>query len=390
VVTRASPGPVAILGAGLSGLSLACALLEENVSDPIVLIDRREAWGRDRTWCTWASETMRFSELASHRWPAWRIVDGDREAVARSPRHPYLHFDSRDVYGEALRRLETASNVELRTGHTVTGLTADPRTGRPVIHANRGEIEATTVYDALGPNSPLLRGQPRGEIELVQSFLGWDVEVEKPIFDPGMATLMDFRSDSHHGLRFLYVLPFSSTRALIEDTSIGRAGATAAERRALLEEELAARSGGAGWQVHHEERGVIPMSTRSFKLHRGAHVHAVGAAAGSIRPSSGYAFSRIQRHCSLVARAHARAQPFPTRVTPARVSALDAIFLRALDTDPQRFPEVFLRLAGRVPGDVFARFMTDLSTPAEDARVIAALPKAPFLAALARSVRARR
>jgi lycopene beta-cyclase len=43
-----------------------------------------------------------------------------------------------------------------------------------------------------------------------------------------------------------------------------------------------------------------------------------------------------------------------------------------------------------VPGDVFARFMTDLSTPAEDARVIAALPKAPFLAALARSVRARR
>lgn len=127
------------------------------------------------------------------------------------------------------------------------------------------------------------------------------------------------------------------------------------------------------------------MTTRRFPLSHGPHVHAVGAAAGAIRPSSGYAFSRIQRHCSQVARAHARSSRFPTRLAPGRRPALDAIFLRALDAEPERFPEVFLRLAAGVPGDVFARFMTDETTLAQDARVIAALPKGLFLSALCRA-----
>lgn len=383
---RRSPLPIVILGAGLSGLSLACALLEENVSDPILLVDRRSTWERDRTWCTWASETTRFSQLANHRWPTWRVAAGGKEALASSSLHPYVHFDSRDIYREALRRLAAAPNVELRPRETVHGVSVAHE--RPVVETSTGAIEASTVFDALGPTSPLLRGQPRGDVELAQSFLGWEVELDAPVFDPHVATLMDFRSDGLDGLRFLYILPFSSTRALIEDTSIGREATAPLERRRILEEELRGRLGVQSWHVIHEERGRLPMTTRPFELHRGPHIHAVGAAAGAIRPSSGYAFSRIQRHCTQVARAFARSGRLPARLAPLRVTKLDAIFLRALDAEPERFPDIFLCLAARVPGDVFARFMTDVSTPAEDAQVIAALPKGPFLSALARSSRA--
>jgi lycopene beta-cyclase len=266
----------------------------------------------------------------------------------------------------------------------------DVSTGRerPVIETSAGTHAASTVFDALGPGSPLLRGQAPGEVELVQSFLGWEVELEAPRFDPQLATLMDFRDDGRRGLRFLYVLPFSPTRALIEDTSIGRATVPPAERRELLEQELRGPLGVARWQVRHEERGRIPMTTAAFALGHGPRVHAVGAAAGAIRPSSGYAFSRIQRHCTQVARAYARGEQIPTRLGARRAAALDAIFLRALDAEPERFGEVFLRLAAGVPGDTFARFMTDDTTASEDARVIAALPKAPFLAALGRMGRA--
>jgi lycopene beta-cyclase len=372
-----------ILGAGLAGLSLACALLEEGVSEPIVLIDRRTRWERDRTWCTWASETTSFAELAGHRWTAWRIAAHGHEAVARSSRHPYLHLDSRDVYEDALDRLARARNVELRSGEAVLEVRGDGES--PSVSTTAGTIEASAIFDALGTASPLLRRQPPGEIELAQSFLGWEVELEAPAFDPGVATLMDFRADDHGGLRFIYVLPFSATRALIEDTSIGVRWPTPAERRRVLETELREHWGARDWRVVHEERGRVMMTNRTFALHHGSHIHAVGTAAGAVRPSSGYAFTRIQRHCSRLARAIAANEPLPTRLGPSRLARLDAIFLAALVAEPERFPEIFLRLGARVSGDVFARFMTDASTPADEALIIGALPKRPFVAAAVRS-----
>jgi len=42
-------------------------------------------------------------------------------------------------------------------------------------------------------------------------------------------------------------------------------------------------------------------------------------------------------------------------------------------------------MAQRVPGDVFARFMSDASSPTDEARIIAALPKRPFMSAALRS-----
>jgi lycopene beta-cyclase len=372
-----------ILGAGLAGLSLACALLEEGESHPIVLIDRRLTWGDDRTWCTWASETTRFAELAGHRWTAWRIAAGGQEAVARSSRHPYLHLSSCDVYEHALDRLKRARNVELRTGETVLAVSGDGEF--PSVQTTAGTIEASAIFDALGPASPLVRAQPPGRFELAQRFLGWEVETETPEFDTGVATLMDFRADDHGGLRFMYVLPFSPTRALIEDTSIGVRGPTPAERRRVLETELRERWGARGWRMIREERGHVMMTTRTYPLHHGRHIHAVGTAAGAVRPSSGYAFTRIQRHCSRLARAVVRNEPLPTRLGPSRLARLDAIFLAALVAEPERFPEIFLRLGARVSGDVFARFMTDASTPADEAQIIGALPKRPFVAAAVRS-----
>jgi len=235
-VVAPRPEPLLILGAGLAGLSMACALLEEGVRAPIVVIDRRTRWDRDRTWCLWQTRPTRFAELASHRWNAWRITAGGRSGVARSRRHPYLHLDSATVYAHALARLAEAPNVELRAGEAVLDVSWDA--GAPQVHTSTGHHAAAAVFDALGPGSPLLRSVPRGSVELAQRFLGWEVELDIPVFDPAVATLMDFRGDAMGGLRFLYVLPFSRTRALVEDTSIGGRAVAPPLRRAALEADL--------------------------------------------------------------------------------------------------------------------------------------------------------
>jgi lycopene beta-cyclase len=360
------------------------------VSLPIVLIDRRRSWERDRTWCTWAVRGTRFTELADQRWHRWRMVAGGREATTGSARHPYLRLDADAVYSAALGRLASAPNVELRSGETVLEIVDGDE--RPVVRTSRETIDAAEVFDARGMGSPGAHDSPgapgpedraRGvPAALAQRFLGWEVETDRPVFDPGVATLMDFTDVVAGDLRFLYVLPYSRTEALLEDTSIGPRALRSSERRTALESALRERWGAREWRVTYEERGHIPMTSRRFPLHPARHVHAVGVAGGAVRPSSGYAFSRIQAHCSRIARALATGTALPDAIAPRRIEVLDAIFLEALRTRPDRFPQIFLQMAQRISGDTFARFMTDSSTLSDEVRIIAALPKRPFLAAV--------
>jgi lycopene beta-cyclase len=373
---------IAILGAGLAGLSLACALLEEGVDVPITLIDRRRAWGSDRTWCTWQTTPMGFTELADAQWSRWTVRAGTASATGHSARYPYIHLDSAAVYRAALTRLRHAPHVELRHPVMVHGL-KERRAGVRVL-TSEGALDAGLVFDALGPHSPLLPSRREPDVALAQTFVGWEVETETAAFDPATATLMDFRPCAD-GLRFLYVLPFSAHRALVEDTSVARGTVPVGARREALRAELAARLGASPYRLIREERGLVPMTLADFPLRRGERTWAVGAAGGAIRPSSGYAFSRTQQHVSAVARAIAQGAPLPERIGAERTRVLDTIFLHALDAEPARFPAIFARMVQSVPGEIFARFMTDVSSPADDARLIAALPKAPFLAAALRS-----
>lgn len=363
--------PIVILGAGLSGLSLAHALCERGSRHPMLLIDRRTSWDRDRTWCTWQTDPLRFADCITHRWQAWRTQVGARGVVTHSRAHPYVHIDAERVYATAVDRITRAANIEIRLGERVLGVEAGEV---PRVHTSAGAIDAALVLDAMGVGSPLGRDPSPAQMTLTQRFVGWEVEVDRPVFDPGAATLMDFRPHAGTGATFMYVLPFSATRALLEHTSIEPDDAPAVDREAALELELRSRWGISDWRVLRRERGRIPMTTFSFPVRRGLGVHTLGTAAGAIRPSSGYAFTRIQREVDSVAAAIVSGEPLPTRAARPRTEMLDRIFLHALAHS--RHPEELFLAAATVDGDAFARFMTDAGSPADEARFVAALPVA--------------
>jgi lycopene beta-cyclase len=374
-----------ILGAGCAGLSLACALLDAGVGEQIVLVDRRTSFDHDRTWCFWStSADLPFASLATHRWPSWRMVGRDgRATYHHSSRHPYLHLPANRLYAAALSRLDGAANVELRLGERVLDVFADDDCAS--VRTSLGTIEGSVAYDAMGGAGPLNRERPQGAIELRQRFLGLEVEVERPVLDPSTVTLMDFRAASGAGdsLRFMYVLPFSPTRALVEDTSLGGGTVGAPERRAAITRYLREVLGAGALQVRREERGTLPMTTHSFPLTRGPRLFAVGAAAGALRPSSGYAFVRMQRHVQGVARAIAAGGPPPSHIGHRRHRLLDSLFLRTLTGDPAGFDRHLLALARGVDAGAFARFMTDTSGLRDEAAVVASLARPDFLRAMA-------
>lgn len=71
----------------------------------------------------------------------------------------------------------------------------------------------------------------------------------------------------------------------------------------------------------------------------------------------------------------------PSAAGSVRQRMLDDQFLHALQAAPASAADWFLALAARVPGDAYARFMSDTSGAIDEARIVGALVRPGFLAA---------
>lgn len=111
-----------------------------------------------------------------------------------------------------------------------------------------------------------------------------------------------------------------------------------------------------------------------------------GTAAGAVRASSGYAFSRIQAASERMAAAWQHTgRPDLSAVHGSRLlDWMDRVFLRVMDRHPERVPEFFLRLFERVPPEALVRFLESEPHPADILQVMRALPIGPFLRAALR------
>merc|ERR1711871_640800 len=57
---------------------------------------------------------------------------------------------------------------------------------------------------------------------LIQHFEGFVVTSKKDVFDEKIVILMDFRCDQSRGIHFIYLLPFSKRKALVESTMFSK------------------------------------------------------------------------------------------------------------------------------------------------------------------------
>ncbi|MEM9071657.1 MAG: lycopene cyclase family protein, partial [Myxococcota bacterium] len=236
-----------IVGAGCAGLSLAVHLVEAGIRQPIQLVDPREGYGSDRTWCSFRVRSHPFDECIAHRWSRWQLRYGG-VVERQSPRHPYVHIPGEAFYAKALEILEGAPNVSLHLGVEGRALT---RVGDKVhLETSAGMLEGTWAFDS----RPVPHASSRG---LVQHFRGFFVRTEEAVFTPDVAMLMDFDVPQDRGLRFAYVLPLREDMALIEDTFFTPSSF------AIGEELLPRVLGDTAYNVMREEGGSIPMTVEA-------------------------------------------------------------------------------------------------------------------------------
>ncbi|WP_165068146.1 lycopene cyclase family protein [Marisediminicola senii] len=384
---------VVILGAGCAGLSTAVALVDEGFAGSMWLIDGRTDFTDDRTWCFWNVDRNPFTDTAIGAMDAWSVRSSGDTVDSAQPSTPYLVLPATTFYQSALDRLGEASAdtdtnpaVHLRLGERVLEQVEEGGVTRLV--TDRGTVRARTVIDARGPRGPQ---RPAASTTLLQRFVGVRIRTGAPVFDPEKCMLMDFDVDQARGMHFMYVVPLSPREALVENVYFADTGPTEAGYRAEIDAYVADRFGLAPGEfvVDGVERGVIPMTDAPQHPATGPRRFDVGSGAGATRPSTGYAFLRIQRSARAIARAVVRDEPYELQLSPKRIRALDAVFLRFLRDHPERGPLVFTRMFTRTPPAPLVRFLCDTSRPRDELRLILALPIHWFLAAAVRTIWSR-
>ncbi len=374
---------VLIAGAGCAGLSLAVHLMDVGATDlEVVLLEPREAHVRDRTWCYWALFDHPFEAAASHTWFRWSVITDEGAVEQGSSSLGYRCLPANGFYDLAFERLRRHSNVRLVRGVSVESFREER--GTVTAHTTDGDIRCRLAFDSRPrERRPVARrAAARGEIDWVQHFVGLEVETANEVFDPSVATLMDFRAGAHDGIRFMYVLPFDGRRALLEDTFFGGEVLPEASYVDAIRGYLVDRLGSGGWREVHRERGVIPMSTLPPRPSPWPRVTDLGVRAGLARPSTGYAFLAVQRQARWIAERVASGgvgRPIPRRRPHSRSTAfLDRVFLAYLEREPGAAPEMFRRMFGGVSPDRMARFLFDGGSLGDRLSVMRELPAGPL------------
>jgi lycopene beta-cyclase len=369
-----------IAGTGCAGLSLAMHMMQQPSlqQKKILLVDKAEKIHNDRTWCFWEKGNGFFENIVYRQWEELQFSSNTFSGTLSIAPYRYKMIRGLDFYRCCLEALKKNPSITFCQGN-VTQLFSNEKTG---IIVDGKEITADYVFSSILPAKPQLQ---KKDVWLLQHFKGWLIETEKPAFDEKKATLMDFRISQKKGTAFCYVLPSSSSEALVEYTlftpSLLQPNEYEAELKTYISDYLKIDN----YTIRETEFGVIPMTNHRFTRQHN-HIINIGTAGGQTKGSSGYTFYFIQQHCqqlveSLVNRGH----PF-VAATPRRFHFYDSVLLQVLDRDYLPGEDIFATMFRKnKPQDVLA-FLNNASSLATELKIISTLPTFPFLKAAMRQI----
>ena len=365
-----------IAGGGLSGLSLAAQLAANGWGDRSVL------WSMTRGY-----EPVRdvLGFLVRGARPA-------RRGGVPNVRTGRVHAGTTSAFS--------------RSVGTATGWSGGPTCARPSARCSTTPPDSGSstgmwsecTRTRTGPASPSTTGRsaaagrstasplpgPATPVDAWLAFAGWEVECARPVFDPATPVLFDFRTTQAGGSRFVYVLPDNTGRACGADRVRAAPGPPAQPGRAAQRARRIPDLRPALRRLPHHPRRVGVFHYAPIRPARNQPGPSDRRLGGS---GQGQYRIRLPAHSkdsaaiaeSLVQYGH----PFSIRRTRRRYQFLDAVLLNVFDRDPPQLELAFAQLFEANPADRVLRFLDEDSSPMDVLRLMASLPTAPYLRALA-------
>ncbi|MFN7035072.1 MAG: lycopene cyclase family protein [Bellilinea sp.] len=370
-----------LAGGGAAGLSLAIRLIQTFPNKKILVLDRAPKRTNDRTWCFWSVHPSPYPNATLRTWEKLAFFGTNFSKIFTLSPYRYYLIRGIDFYRYAYDLLNACPNVRFEYGE-IGGIHEDENFASVYINGLhfQGEWVFSSLYD---PDK--IKTDPKRFHYLKQHFRGWEIQTGAPCFDPQLPTLFDFRTPQKGQMRFMYVLPFSEREALVEYTLFSPSLLTSEEYDQALEDYIREVLKISEYEIKAVENGIIPMSDQPLPRQLGKRILAIGTLGGRVKPSSGYAFYRIQKDSdaiihSLIQNGH----PFDLPQSPARYRLFDSIMLQVMLRHGDEMHRIFTQLFRNNPIQRVFGFLDEDQTFLQDLKILASLPPFPFIKALLR------
>ena len=365
-----------IAGSGCAGLSLLYRLLKTPLlqDKSILVIDQDHKKSNDRTWCFWEKSPGLFESIVHAKWNKLEFLSTEFKKELNLESYTYKMIQGIDFYNFVINYAKKFKNVSF-VQETINSI--DNIDKKAVLKTTKNRYTANYIFNSTNLFNPKINEQN----SLLQHFKGWIIKTEKPVFNPEIGRLMDFRVSQENGATFMYVLPTSTTEALVEYTLFSPKVLVkevyTLELKKYIKEELEIDN----YTLIHQEFGVIPMSLAKFEQNPKLNVINIGTSGGYTKASSGYTFQFIQKNIIEIINNLVEGNNIihPTSFKNKYYQWTDRTLLDVLLSNKLTGKDVFTQMFQKVPVERILAFLGNESSFLEDLLIFKSFPVKPFL-----------
>ncbi len=365
-------------GAGLSALMTVYKMVVSGKfqNKRILLLDENAKQTNDRTWCFWAEASSIWEPSISKKWNSALFANTDFQLNLDLHPYRYSKIQGLDFYNQVWKSISKQENIdfvqekvlEIEESETII-----------LVKSETQSFSCSQLFNSIyDPN--WVNRQSKYPL-LQQHFVGWFIQTETPVFNPGQATFMDFSVAQKGNTRFMYVLPVSETEALLEYTLFSKELLPKEEYETEIENYIQ-KLGISQYQILEKETGNIPMTCYPFWKHNTQNVINIGTAGGWTKASTGFTFKNSDKKSTELVSFLETQTDFRKFHKKTKFWFYDLLLLDILDQKNETGAAIFSALFQKGNTQLIFKFLDEETSFWEDLQVIWKCPKGLFIKAL--------
>ncbi len=361
-----------IAGAGCAGYSLLYHLLQDPKlsKKKILVLDANFNKGNDRTWCFWEDQAGPFESIVCKKWSNIEVLKGEMHRSLPTAPFEYKMIQGIDFYQYVSDFAKGFDNVEWVASKILSIDSINASSAR--VNWEGSSANAGYVFSSINGE--------RIQSKLWQHFKGIVVEFDNPVFDDTVARLMDFNVPQMDATAFMYLLPLTDKKALVEYTLFSPSILEESKYDTVLNAYMEEHYKGQAYQIQHSEMGAIPMTSQKLTSNDGAVV-SIGTIGDAVKASTGYAFQFIQKQTQQIVSQLKLNQALNPDVHNTRHQFYDAVLLNILEHQKMAGDEIFARIFKKNRAATVFKFLSNTSSLLDDIKIMTSLPTQIFLPA---------
>lgn len=364
-------------GSGLSALMTVYEIiLSGKFNDKsILLLDENLKKSNDRTWCFWDDKNT-FDEIISKKWNVALFADENFQRNLDLNPYQYKMIRGIDFYNLVLDLISKQENIHFANQKVID---FEELGNHCIVKTDSENYTCNKIFNSIF-NLKIVKNQSKYPL-LQQHFIGWFIKSKEEVFDEKKATFMDFSVKQKGNTRFMYVLPTSSTEALLEYTLFSKDLLSKQEYENEIQDYIK-KLGISEYQIIEKEQGNIPMTSYKFWKHNSKNIINIGSAGGWTKASTGYTFKNTTKKSKELIEFLSKENDFRKFHKIDKFWFYDLLFLDVLYRRNDLGSSVFSSLFKKGNPTLIFKFLDEETSVWEDLQVVWKCPKGLFVRAL--------